>query len=167
MTSSTSSNQTSMYVALYKIGDDRFHCALVVTPAQAKLRNVHVYQITNVDRTQPNNVGPWRNNHLIIDDLLKSSNFVGCVRLPDTEIPPEDVIGFIKEQEPEQGQTKLPSGAVWDCSQWVLRVLESFQEATDYNVDIKHLYAKVWILAEQLKEKHGANATKVHVIDLK
>jgi len=147
----TNSGQTSLYIALYDIGQDRFHCALVVTPKNAPLTNVNVYQITNNDPTRPGSIGAWRRNHLVINSLLKSSRLVGCVRLPDSSIPFKDVKEFIDEQEPEQGRTRLEAGAVWDCSQWVLRVVQRFRDATSYNLDMRHLYAKVWIRAKGLK----------------
>lgn len=158
------SPQSSLYIALYSIGVGRYHWALVVTPHNTPLTIVPTFQITNQDPTQPRSVGEWRTWHKESSNLLDSSSFVGCVRLPDCKLSPREIMSWITEQEPQQGDTQLPAGQVWSCSQWVIRVLQNLINTGLYEVNLKHFHAKVLIHAYNLNELHSQNRNVVHVV---
>ncbi|KAH9928204.1 uncharacterized protein B0H18DRAFT_128524 [Fomitopsis serialis] len=158
------SSQSSLYIALYHIGLGRYHWALIVTPYNTSVNNGPIFQITNQDASQPHSVGEWRTLHKMSTDLLKSSTFVGCVRLPDCNVPAQSIVSWVKEQEPQQGDTPLPAGQVWSCSQWVVRVLQRFMDAGMYRIDLRHFRAKILIYANNLLEMRRRNTNVVHIV---
>ncbi|KAH9832965.1 uncharacterized protein C8Q71DRAFT_246038 [Rhodofomes roseus] len=157
-------SQSSLYVALYQIGLGRYHWALVVTPYNGPVNNGPLFQITNQDISQPRSIGAWRKSHKMSTDLLKSSSFVGCVRLPDCTISAQHMTAWIAEQDPQQGDTQLPVGQEWSCSQWVIRVLQRLMETGIYRVDLRHFRAKILIHANNLSQMHNRNANQLHTV---
>ncbi|KAH9832962.1 uncharacterized protein C8Q71DRAFT_246000 [Rhodofomes roseus] len=110
----------------------------------------------------------WHLAHRRTVDLLSPSRpqaCVGAVRLPDADLPYNDLKEFIEEQEAEQGDTETMRGVPWSCAQWLMRVLARLMESGLYELDMNHFYPKIQRLGIELDRLRLADPNEVHVLD--